>query len=47
MTLGIASQKAAGSGQRLVMTESGEDVAKLALFRGGVADAIGGEQGKT
>src|SRR5919197_1195224 len=43
---GIAGEQATGRGQRAMMAQGGEDVAKLALLCGGVAHPIGREQRK-
>ena len=44
MALGVARQQTSGSGQRAVISNGGEDVAKFALPRGRIADAIGRQQ---
>ena len=46
MTLGVARQQTPSSRQRTVMADGSECVAKFAIFRGGVANAIGGKQRK-
>ena len=46
VTLGVAGEQAAGGHQRALVADGGEDVAELAVVRGGVADAVGGEQRK-
>jgi hypothetical protein len=46
VTLGVAGQQSSRCGQRAVMADGGECVAKFAIFRGGVVDAVGREQRK-
>ena len=46
MTLGVARQQTSGSGQRFVISNGGEDVAKFTLPRRRIADTIGRQQRK-
>ena len=42
--LGVARQQAPGGGQGAVVVEAGEDVENFAAIRGGVGDAVGGQE---
>ncbi len=44
MTLGVARQQASGSGQRVVISNGGEDIAEFTLLRRRIADTIGRQQ---
>ncbi len=46
LALGVALEEAAGLVERDVVADGGEDVEDFALVLGGVADAVGGEDGE-